>query len=43
LVVFENDEKESENPIIQLIPLTPSLAKRKGNEVIPLFEERDRG
>ena len=34
-------EKKSENPNHSTHPLTPSLAKRRGIEVIPLFEERE--
>ncbi len=41
LGVFENIEKKSENPNHSTHPLTPSLAKRRGIEVIPLFEERE--
>jgi len=37
LGVFENNENKSENQIIQLIPLTPSLAKRRGKRSHPSF------
>jgi len=41
LGVFENIEKKSENPNYSTPPLIPSLAKRRGIEVITLFEERN--